>query len=812
VIVRRHLLASLALLLASVPAFGQSRRPPLEPASVDVSVSADTWDDLPGANTLPALLGVLMPELVPDRIDTGGLGTGEAARLGVHASSWTQTQYRLGDVDITDPDGSGTPLFVPGMLEWQRVDIGTGLQPVDVNAPGLVIRLVPRDPGAHWTRRVEGSAGPSAFTAGRSLHAPPAIQRASTWGRASAMASGPLIPERLGLVAAGSWMRTSRFDRADPTLVAAEQESLFAHLVFTPSATHTLRTIVHGQHVDYPLPARVTLQQPLAAVRETSGFVQSTWERRTTESLWRVFGGYSLRDRESTADFSAPIRIERLRDGPVLELFYPAPGATPPGLTRRWTVGSRATLEPFTRLGRIHTAAVGLEAVGARAEVGEPLNTRVGELVNGIPARVWDYSGWRRQSEWSSSRIAAYLSDAFELWRNVRVDAGVRFERITGEAAGAAQNIAWGDWYPRVAVRWEPTGSPRLAVVSGYGRYGYALPLRWLAAGDPAAPAGTVSRWLAASASGSPRAGEVGPLIARVGPGSGSAMPLVAIDPDLERPHFDELVVGVESRRGASTTIRLTGFARWEHDWVGLTNPGVSEAAYSVVTRFDSGTGEIEQMLPAYNRSPASFGADRYVLTNPGGDAATFVGLDLIVQTRTKHLFFWGGATAGQIKTYSANRGFLSVENDPGLLGEVFSNPNARTFAPGRPFSDRGFTLKMSGTYQFPRDLRLGVIARYQDGQAFSRLVVFEGLNQGPEAVRAFENGGTRFTFTMTIDARLQKGFRIGERQVDLLLDAYNLSNRLAEVDESQADGPTWRTPTAVQPPMAIHAGIRVRF
>ena len=34
-------------------------------------------------------------------------------------------------------------------------------------------------------------------------------------------------------------------------------------------------------------------------------------------------------------------------------------------------------------------------------------------------------------------------------------------------------------------------------------------------------------------------------------------------------------------------------------------------------------------------------------------------------------------------------------------------------------------------------DVDVGLIARYQDGQHFARLVIMEGLNQGAEAVRA---------------------------------------------------------------------------
>jgi hypothetical protein len=111
-----------------------------------------------------------------------------------------------------------------------------------------------------------------------------------------------------------------------------------------------------------------------------------------------------------------------------------------------------------------------------------------------------------------------------------------------------------------------------------------------------------------------------------------------------------------------------------------------------------------------------------------------------------------------------------------------------------------------------PYDITIGAIARYQDGQPFSRMVVVRDLNQGGEAVQAYPNGGTRFTFTGTLDLRLQKGFRLGASRLDVMLDAYNLLTRSNEVEEYVVTGPAFRTSTAIQPPHSIHLGLRVTF
>ena len=64
----------------------------------------------------------------------------------------------------------------------------------------------------------------------------------------------------------------------------------------------------------------------------------------------------------------------------------------------------------------------------------------------------------------------------------------------------------------------------------------------------------------------------------------------------------------------------------------------------------------------------------------------------------------------------------------------------------------------------------------------------------------------------MTVDARLQKGFTLGGRRADLIVDAYNLFNEYLEVEEITVSGATSRQKSASQPPRSIHVGVRIPF
>ena len=68
------------------------------------------------------------------------------------------------------------------------------------------------------------------------------------------------------------------------------------------------------------------------------------------------------------------------------------------------------------------------------------------------------------------------------------------------------------------------------------------------------------------------------------------------------------------------------------------------------------------------------------------------------------------------------------------------TDPNATTHARGNLFWDRQYTVRIATAYKFAHDITVGAVARYQDGQAFSRMVVVPGLNPGTDAIRAFHS------------------------------------------------------------------------
>ncbi|HEY3044478.1 MAG TPA: hypothetical protein VGJ39_10655 [Vicinamibacterales bacterium] len=799
---RRHALAAVAVLVWLMPAVhAQTPQPAAERQPLGNSLTSEQLADLPTGATIFSLLDTAIPEVISDRVDAGTLTPGQPARLGAHGSSWTQTMFRIGEVDVSDPDASGTPLILPGVLAWQRMDVATGAMPLGINAPGLAVTLVPRRPTPLWTRSMEIFGARPGLLSRTATTNPPAISRLNTWTSGSVLASGPLIPDRLGIVLEASWTKATRFARNDATRLNEKLGSLFSHVVFTPTPRDEMRFTGWVQGTRSPFEHRIAFGQPDATEHATSVHLQSEWERRRdADTVWTGFASFSARRRTTDLQPVSAIVMERLRDGPVPDLLAPA------GTDKAWSLGAR--LKPVTWTRR-HTPEAGLTLSGGSVGVRAPFPVRVGELVNNVRARVWDYAAPGVGPDWHQFTFSVYAGDRMLIRPRVTVDAGLRFDWVSAGAATNAHGISWHDVFPSAGLRWELTDFKRIAALVRFNRYGHRLPLGDLAYGDSLAPTGNVYRWTATGAD--PEVQQLGALISRVGPGTGGDAAFSSIDPRLERPYVNELTLGFESQLNNQTVIRVTGIARHEGQLIGLVNTGVPSSSYTALSMIDPGTDSYAgQTLLVYDRPPSTFGADRYVLTNPAGHHATFAGVEITAQTTINRLFLIAGGTAGRSEATSPNRGFLVTENDQGLVGDVFTDPNAATNARGRPFTERGYTIKTAGIYHFPHEVRLGVAARYQDGQHFARLVIVPGLNQGVEAIRASVNGKTRFTYTLTVDARLQKDFTLRGRRFTGVIDAYNLLNTRTEIEEFSVTGPLSRSISAVQPPRSLHIGFKL--
>ena len=753
--------------------------------------------DVPGRG-LWHLFETVESTAILDRMDNGGLYVGEAGLLGTRGSSWTRASWTMGDLDITDPDQAGTPLFFASPDEIEAVEVAAGLSPADCRGIGPDIHLVLRRPGSAWWRRsVELIQAPSAMQQTRSA----SIARLDSFASGRFQVEGPLIEDRLALFVSASTVRGSRHDRADPRTLRGTENGLLAHLVHTPSPRDELRFVTGLQGVSHPYKGRARYGG--GDIRQSDRFfqLQSTWQRRSPRP-WTLSAGYVRGAFQPQLPGRTAGVIERTEDGPVQLQF--------PGASTRSRFALSGFWDPHASSHDALRVGGSLASIRSTTRPAGVPGFLTAETVAGLPARVWDY-GWAGPvSRWKGLEFSAYATDQVSYGR-LSLDLGLRYDLSRGSAGGSAGEIGWSGFSSRQVARLRPLGGPGLTLLAGYGWYRGRLPLSLLAYGDPAAPQGSVYRWRDDNGHGMFQREEQGELVSWVGPGG----PRAGIDAGLGAPQSREVFVGFESFAGG-WQIRFLAYHRRDIDLVTSSNVGAPAFAYDVYYVHDpsndiAGSAD-DQMLPVYNRRPETFGQDRYLLTNDP-EKAHGKGLELLFERRIgNRVRLIVGGTASKSIGPAAYRGFQATENDLGMVGERLELPNAATLSKGRLFFERGYNLKIAATYDGPHDLRAGVVARYQDGQHFARFVVPTDLNQGPEPIRGITNGESRFTFVLTVDARVEKSFWMGPRRLAATLDVFNIGGGSIEVEQYVIWDPFYRASSAVQPPRVVRLGLRLDF
>jgi len=743
------------------------------PAAAQSIYTLDLLRDLPAGGNLFALIEAAQPEITTDRFNSGGLNAGSAEKAGAFLASWSQTEYRIGDVPISSPV-DGTPMLFPELAWWKGINVATGVMPSDGSATALAVSLEPRTASDRWTTSVEMTTSGGALSQASSPDRPPAIQALDNWTQVSALISGRTLHRRLGLVAGGARSAATTMVR---NLNAPRQQtgSAFVNASFAISADRTLGA--------------------LAWVSDDSFHSQATLRHG---DRWRVFGGYTDRNIESARPSSGRLTADRLADGPIGLLVDRG------GHEKRFIAGGRSAKQ-LTR----HALTFGADIERTSFAAAPAFTGAIEERIDGVPARIWRFSSPGLASHRRALAVNVFAADHISITSHITLDASLRFSSADGSTHAAAQGIHWKSLTPAAYLSWDLGTEWQLKLLTGVSRLPDQLKLGLLAYGDPAAPTADIYRW-----NGGPLSGA--PLIGRVGPGTGGDAAFTRIDPELRRPMMDQFALGIEGRPVPKLKVSVLGLARRQSPQIHGVNIGVPISGYTTFTIHDDNADLVkpddDQLLTIYDRRPEMFASDRYLLTNPDLMSATMASVVVSGELTTKYLYFRMAGTGLLSGGAAGSRGFTAVENDLAMTGELFADPNAATYARGQLFNDRMYTIKTLSVVTLPRDIRVGVIGRYQDGQPFSRMVIVPGLNQGTEAVRGFATGRSRFTFRSTLDVRLQKRVAAGGAALEVFLDTYNLLNMSNEVEEYVVTGPRFRETTAVQPPRSFHLGARVTF
>jgi hypothetical protein len=218
--------------------------------------------------------------------------------------------------------------------------------------------------------------------------------------------------------------------------------------------------------------------------------------------------------------------------------------------------------------------------------------------------------------------------------------------------------------------------------------------------------------------------------------------------------------------------------------------------------------------LTVYEQNPATFGQDRYLLTNPPGLRMLNMGLAAEAGAEWGRLTIHASFVAEKSRG-PTNPGNAFFENDPGVVGSLFLDPNSSIHAAGRIFTDRAYIGKIQSTYRLPGGIEAAAAVGYLDGLVFARRLLVTGLAQGPfvvaTTVRGSSEGGNRAQYALNWNLRFSREFA---RKFALQVDILNVTNAGQSIQESDLSGPAFnlRRPVAIQPPRAVRVGFRYRY
>ena len=753
-----------------------------------------------------------------DRIDVGGMRSDIPSLFSARGgTSWTQNEYRLNGMSVTDPYEGGLPFYIPDVFSLRSIRLENAGHPAGTLSPGGTLDLVTKDGGNAFAGSFSAFAGDKRLV---SSNITPALKKEGLLEADTLKSSldlhfdlsGPVVPGKLFFFTSLSALRITR----DPADFAEDDKG---------SVTTGLIELTYkaGPSTWSFLWTGQIAKNPTAGAGRQVPFI-STLDRKNTANVLQIEGtfrlapghvlsagaGFNRADLSSRLQGSAPGQagIDLLGG-----ISGPSAGA---GQGRRELLTAFVHGDLGAMTGRAsHRLEYGAEVRQASASTRPDIAGNILlRFIDGVPYEVVRYGAPAEHRE-TSLEGAAFIQETLIFPNFVAVSLGAHASYSRGRAGSGASAIDWLHVAPRLGFVFPLSQLGRTSLKLFAGRYYHSLPLSWLAYGNPDAPGGLVYAWADRNGDGIFEDGEAGALVRREGPF------YAAIDAALKRPRTDELSVGILHRTEGGFSVGLTGFLREARDLVETLNTGVPFASYAQRTFTDIGDDRIpgsydDLTFTLFEQDELTLGQDLALLTNPGGDArySRYEGLDLVLTKRTSARFGFFVSLTAMRCIGTTSPGNTARENDDGVVGSLYDNPNTLVNARGRLRFDRAYTGRVGFALRLPLGFRLGYVLKYYDGQPFAREIAVTGFRQGPFLVMAHPRGVSRYEFNMTNDVRIQKEFTAGAAVLRVILDGYNIFNQHLATGEDARTRPEFplRYATEIQSPRTFRLGVSYDF
>ena len=809
----------------------------------------ETMGILPMARNIWVLLENLDPATVTNRIDIGGIKSEIPALFGTNGSSWTQNEYRLNGINVTDPFETGKPLFYPAYHTIRELQVSTASHSANTAVPGSSLNIVTHEGGNQWHGTVQGFYQGRA-TQGNNLdqdlreEGVTSSERFRSYFSGEANLGGPLLSEKVFLFSSFFKQHFSKEVPGFSRKVDSEVISGLTHVTYERDRREQFRFLWTRQKVENNHLGANFRTEPSATLDLEDDFdiLQTRWERLFGASTV-ISGHFGFSRGTLDRHFQRGFATERSRTDLFTEFRSGLAPLAIESERNRFSAGFGLNYLKGNWLRGSHRFHLGwrwnLGTVSSRYGVFEDLNLQF------LPD---DFHPYKKSETRPFSVVqfntpvhpresvrdhSAFFQDQINFRGSIALRLGLRLGSTRGwlpEQSSPAGSFSAARDFPKVEnlIKWN-TLEPRLGLAFplfkgtgtlirvGFAGYFHGLPANYLDFQNPNSLSARVFSWNDLNQDRDFQAREQGQLLRVLGG------EFASIDRDLKRPYTREFTIGIEPSLSNKFKASIVLIRRDQVDLLETVNTGVPFSAYTPVEITDPGGDGIfgtpdDQSLTVFNQRRETLGQDRYLLTNPEGFAAVHRGLQVVVaKSFPERWHFYFAFSAYESKS-PATPGNSEFENDPGVVGSLFDSPNTLINTHNRYFFDRAFTGRIAGFYETPWGIRLSAITKYYDGRPFGRKLVLSGFNQGAFFIHATPRGnpiGHRTEFNLNVDLRIEKGFAFrGKQSLSLLLDVFNLLNANKKTHENELTGPFFSERIALefQSPRVLRLGLRYDF
>ena len=824
----------------------------LRGSGVRETIDRPVLEDLPNTRDIWTVLEQT-PGVMMSKINVGGAESGQQSLFSAAGSAWTQNQYYLNGVNVTDPAAMGASLAYYSFDSFEEVEVSTAGHRAEIQTPGVFLNIVTR----RGTNRFAGSG--SFFYEHERFQAQNLDDglRARGVGQANRLKSlfdgsvelgGPVQRDRAWFYFNVSRFRVEPFlpgfffEGGEPGVDLTELDNILARTSFKVAEGHELGLFFYRNDKFRPYRG-ASLFRP----RPETTFHQDSTATLGQLSWSGVFGESLLVEaRASRLDLYFPYGQQPDREPNVSRwelntgVWYGGSGTNTIYERDRWQANATATLFRDGIFGGTNEFKVGVETTVNPVRTTYDLHGSIVYIHDRVrPIEVTLYNDPVAVRNFTRN-VGLYAQDTLVRGRLV-LEAGLRadwwgggypdqenkigawteaFSRfgIPRQTAGDSNLVSWLGVAPRLGINYQLTADGRTQIRLSAGRYLHQLGVTVPGYANPNARASAKFRFDDRNFNSVVDEGEVD----FTAPLSVFIPVLNEVDPELKQPSTDELTLGIHREIPWGITFGLTGILRRESNLLEDTDVGVPAAAWRPVPHLDPGRDFVrgsddDVPIELWLQDPATLGQSRFRLYNPG-IGSSYQGL--ILEARRRYAAGWQLLAS---VTVSRSIGWLpgpgdQIDEATGFPGPLLNNPNHGDLHEGPTYWDRPFIARVSGSYRLPWGFAVAGSFRAHSGWPNYRSVIFtetldgRPLPQGSTEVIVEPPGAARSPAVPILDLRLDHRLDLpGDAEFSTYLDVFNALNLNNVVGEGSRDD-SFGAVVGILPPRVARVGVRLRF